>query len=182
MILTHHSLVLLSVVPDSSFPSRLSWYDAQRKRCGADLLHCQCPVDPAHAVLSIPLREALDQDVVFLFRSLVRLCGFERDPWAIFGPNIHYDGGQLEQHFTYRPALSVFRYINTFRMLIIAEHEKRGCKYLNEMVSRYRYNRGNSQMVDLRRYFDIICQLPDRAWKQGRPKWFPQPVPNDTST
>jgi hypothetical protein len=182
MILTHHSLIILHVVPESSFPSRLSWYESQRKKCGADLLHCQYPVDPAHAVLSIPLREALDQDVVFLFRSLVRLCGFERDPWAILDPNIHYDGGQLEQLFTFRPALSVFRFINTFRMLIIAEHKKRGCKYLDEMNERYRYNKGNSQMVDLRTQFRKICQLPDSAWKQGRPGWFPLSQSSDLST
>jgi hypothetical protein len=172
-MLTHHSLVIVREVPESSFPSRLSWDELERKQCGADLLYCRYPVHPAHVVLTPPLREDLDQDIVNLFSFLVRLCGFEGDPWAVFGPNIHYDGGQLEQHFTYRPALSVYRYINTFRMLIIAEHEKRGCKYSNEMISRYRYNKGNSQMVDLRRYFHIICQLPDRAWKQGRPEWFP---------
>lgn len=109
-----------------------------------------------------------------LFRSLVRLCGLEKDPWAVVSPDISHKGGKLEEFFHDRVAHLVFRYINTIRLLIMKEHQERGCIFFEKMVARLGYRRGNSQSIDLRRYHQDIRQLPDRAWKQGRPEWFPQ--------
>jgi hypothetical protein len=113
-------------------------------------------------------------DLMDLFRSLVRLCGLEKDPWAVVSPDISHKGGKLEEFFHDRVAHLVFRYINTIRLLIMKEHQERGCIFFEKMVARLGYRRGNSQSIDLRRYHQDIRQLPDRAWKQGRPEWFPQ--------
>jgi hypothetical protein len=175
-MLIHTSLPTVHEDPESSFPSQLSYAELrrERERCGGDLLQFQYPVHSEHAVQTDSLSEALDKDLLNLFRSLVKLCGLEKNPWAVFSPNIGYKGGKLEEFFHDRDAHLVFRYINTIRLLVMKEHQERGCKFFEKMVARLRYKRGNSQSIDLRKFFQDICELPDHAWKQGRPKWFPR--------